>query len=65
MRESAERAEYIGEIAAGMARIARDGNLGLLAFILEMAALEARRHAEPPTNERVESQRQLAGRCHR
>jgi hypothetical protein len=64
MQESAERAEYIGEIAAGMARIARDGNLGLLAFILDMAALEARRSAEPPAGERVESQRQLVGRCH-
>ena len=65
MRESAERAEYIGEVAAGMARIARDGNLSLLAFILDMAALEARRYAEPPASERVESQRQLVGRCHR
>jgi hypothetical protein len=66
MRESAERAEYIGEIAAGMARIARDGNLSLLAFILDMAALEARRYVEPPRpSEPVESQRQLEGRCHR
>jgi hypothetical protein len=67
MQESAERAEYIGEIAAGMARIARDGNLGLLAFILDMAALEARRYAElppSPPSEPVESQRQLVGRCH-
>jgi hypothetical protein len=53
MRESAERAEYIGEIAAGMARIARDGNLSLLAFILDMAALEARRYVEPPPTERT------------
>ena len=56
MRESADRAEYIGEIAAGMARIARDGNLNLLAFILDMAALEARRYAEPRSAEQVEGQ---------
>ena len=61
MRESAERAEYIGEVAAGMARIARDGNLSLLAFILDMAALEARRYAEPPSSEPVASQRRLEG----
>ena len=65
MRESADRAEYIGEIAAGMARIARDGNLGLLAFILDMAALEARRYAEPPRREPVESQRHMEEQCHR
>ncbi len=65
MGESAERAEYIGEIAAGMARIARDGNLGLLAFILDMATLEARRSAEPPPSEPIESRRQLEGPCHR
>jgi hypothetical protein len=65
MRESADRAEYIGEIAAGMARIARDGNLNLLAFILDMAALEARRNAEPPSAEQVERQRHLEEPCHR
>ena len=65
MRESADRAEYIGEIAAGMARIARDGNLGLLAFILDMAALEARRYAELPRREPVESQRHMEEQCHR
>jgi|HubBroStandDraft_6_1064221.scaffolds.fasta_scaffold1074649_1 hypothetical protein len=65
MRESADRAEYIGEIAAGMARIARDGNLGLLAFILDMAALEARRSAEPPRGEPAESQRHIEEQCHR
>jgi hypothetical protein len=65
MRESAERAEYIGEIAAGLARIARDGNLSLLAFILDMAALEARLYAEPAPGEPVGSQRQLEGPCHR
>jgi hypothetical protein len=65
MRESADRAEYIGEIAAGMARIARDGNLGLLAFILDMAALEARRYAESPRGEPVESQHHIGEQCHR
>ena len=65
MRESADTAEYIGEIAAGMARIARDGNLNLLAFILDMAALEARRNAEPPPAEHVERQRHLEEPCHR
>jgi hypothetical protein len=65
MRESADRAEYIGEIAASMARIARDGNLDLLAFILDMAALEARRSAEPPPAGPVEHRPQLEERCHR
>jgi hypothetical protein len=65
MRESAERAEYIGEIAAGMARIARDGNLNLLAFILDMAALEARRSAESLSAEPVEHRPPLEEPCHR
>jgi hypothetical protein len=65
MHESADRAEYIGEIAAGMARIARDGGLTLLAFILEMAALEARRCAEMPQDKPMESLREMNEPCHR
>ena len=65
MHESADRAEYIGEIAAGVARIARDGGLALLAFILEMAALEARRCAEMPQDKPMESLREMNEPCHR
>jgi hypothetical protein len=43
MVERTDTASYIAEITVGLTRMARKDELGLLAYILEMATLEALR----------------------
>lgn len=39
-----ERAGYIFEVAGDLAALAREGDMGMLAYILDMARLEARHY---------------------
>ena len=41
-----ERAGYIFEVAGDLAAMARAGDMGMLAYILDMARLEARHYFE-------------------
>jgi hypothetical protein len=55
MTECYDNADYIGEITASLAKIARKDGLSQLAFILDMATLEACRYmdrcADAPSEE--------------
>lgn len=46
MNTNSEIAEYVGEMSLSLSAMARENGLGSLAFLLEMAALEARKLAE-------------------
>jgi hypothetical protein len=53
MAEHIDKADYIGETTAVLAKMAREDGLSLLAFILDMATLEARRQADTCTDEAI------------
>jgi hypothetical protein len=58
MAEHTDKAEYIGQTTAVLAKMAREDGLILLAFILDMATLEARQQADRLTDEPIRAARE-------
>jgi hypothetical protein len=49
--QAAETARYIADITGGFALLARKAGLDVLAYILDMAKLEAQETAQKPKNQ--------------
>jgi hypothetical protein len=57
-----DTADYLAEISAGLAGLARSSGLDLVAYLLEMSAEEARRHGRAGADAGTPSRRERPGR---